>query len=284
MRKITLQLFVAISFVFYGFVTHAFAFELNQDSLKGKVKSYTQHYYLATMNNGLVVKGEWHMSLPYNFEAEVKDYVHIHKKKYYNGTGTIMHHDQFYYNNNNQLIEKHSVTNDLVVLSKEFYTHDHKGRKASEQFFHYLEKHHGKNVEYNYTHHEDTIEVKHYNHESILQNKTIHVLNPLKQETKKLVYDSNSKLIEKIDYIYNSKGLLSFETFYNEKGVIKYKKRYHYDHLKNKILDETIDINGNVTKSLHREISYDTHGNWIQINHFEDGTPVYIIQRNIAYF
>ena len=262
--------------------------DLEKQNLQGKVKSITQNTFNAIDKFGEIVKGEKYFN---KFIGETSNSYSLENSyTEFNKNGFLIKSLEsswvrFFYDKNNRLIEDRYYHDGFITYNSNKYKYDEKGllleinsfsnQKLDSLIFKkkYIYDIEGNNIEQNFYnskgeldgkskikyHNNEIVEIKNYNEDGTCWNKDI--------------YDENGNVIV-VDLIDDSgKIFLKKESEYNEKNLIVELKNIHNNGTK--IIEY---------KTEYKYTKFDSNDNWIERIEYDNGKPIYIVERKIEYY
>ena len=185
------------------------------------------------------------------------------ESKQYQGSGALISMQKYIYANhfNNWYI-------------KEEIQHNANGLKVSSATY----DSHGNEIEVIYYNLDGSVKSKHI---SKRDNKGRPTQWMQAQKDKPLKSERTTSPLPQDRKQYNKLGQLLTLESYNPKGALQYKINFQYDSLGKQIESKLQETNGTHTKHI---FSYDAKGNWIQKIEHKNGTPQWMVEREIQYY
>ncbi len=255
-------------------------------NLHGKVKSFNQVSYAAIEKSGLIIKGKRKQFIAYDKDKKIifNQHGYVLEKNTFNSKAYLIKSVKYKYTFN-----KNNYLDTLMILSS---------RGNLQSFFAYKYDSRGNHIEsdgYNWKgKFKDKWLYKYDNNDYLIEKRMVYIDN--NAWLSKWTYKNNwrGKMIEKKEF--NHKGILQVTYIYkyNWKGDKvgmswfypkgKALAEWQYDNLGNSIAYRLYDPDGKLeVKETYRYI-FDKHHNWIKRTAFKNGKPLFIQERNYAYY
>lgn len=266
--------------------------DLEEENLKGRVRSVVEKSYDAEEKFGEAIKTELYQQKDYYFNeqgdfTEERHRLSRSNPDYFSYGETIFQYDQqgniiekksewissgffgeikhkytYKYDNIGNKMEENYYNSEGELSSKEVYKYDGRGNKMEKNWYNSKGELKSKYT-YKYDGKGNKTEENSYNSERKLSSKKVCKYDSKGNKTEEIEYNSEGKIEEKYVYVYDKKGNEIESNKYGADGKLEYKYISRYDSKGNKA--EEIKYNSDNTISNERAYKYDKRGNMIEV-------------------
>lgn len=232
-----------------------------KDNLYGRVKSFTEISYEATVRFGNIEKDgpkKIRMVGGGDFKKIYDEKGFVKEVQRYNTSGKMTSESLNTYNEKGILVETNHYNIFKELVAKDIYEYDSK---------------------------DNLIEKKHFDKQNSDENRTwVYKYNEKGYQEEVINYNDNGKFNLKTTMQYDKKGRRVEESVYFTSNSLDIKRFFLYNE-KGNVIEIITDIqrNNDISKQINL-YEYDAQGNWIKKIEFFYDMPRYIIERQYQYF